>query len=160
VAVNLPTKSVQKESKEIQNAIEWTAKINIAQIESATKIMEYSFKSIDNTISETGKSISSLGGDYSKLLLGGGDSMVLSSAINAEISMQQDAAKKQGDLIDAQVSLLKTKTRKLEKGESLIEIKADGMEPEIEAFMWKVLNKIQIRANEEASEFLLGLPAA
>jgi TP901 family phage tail tape measure protein len=158
VAVKLPTKSVVDESKVIQNAIEWVAKIDIAQIESAAKMIESAFKSVDNTISETGKTITGLSGDYSKLLQSGGDSMVLNSAIDREISMQQDATKKQGDLIDAQISLLKTKASKLEKGESLITITADGLEPELETILWKVIRKVNIRANEEAAEFLLGLP--
>ena len=37
-------------------------------------------------------------------------------------------------------------------------VEADGMEPEIEAFMWKILGKIQIRAAESMDEYLLGLP--
>jgi len=45
----------------------------------------------------------------------------------------------------------------LSSGESdnTIKIDAAGVEPEIEAFMFKILKKIQIRANESGSEFLL-----
>jgi len=37
----------------------------------------------------------------------------------------------------------------------LINITAGDIEPEIEAFMLEVLEKIQIRANQENAEFLL-----
>ena len=36
-----------------------------------------------------------------------------------------------------------------------IKIEADGLEPEMEAFMWKLLKLIQVRANESGAEFLL-----
>jgi len=39
--------------------------------------------------------------------------------------------------------------------DNVIKIKADGLEPEMEAFMWKLLKKIQVRANESGAEFLL-----
>jgi hypothetical protein len=38
----------------------------------------------------------------------------------------------------------------------MIKIEAAGLEPHLEAFMWKILENIQIRANAEAAEFLLG----
>ncbi len=158
VAVNLPTKSVVEESKTIQNAVEWRAKLDIAQVESATKQLQYAFQSIDNTISETSKSVGDVASSYADLLKEGVSDSSLSSALNKQLDIQEDAARQQEALIDAQIELMKTKTKKLEKGESLITIQADGMETEIEAFMWKILKKIEIRANEEAAEFLLGLP--
>ena len=39
--------------------------------------------------------------------------------------------------------------------ESTIKIEAQGLEPEMEAFMWKLLKKIQVRANKSGAEFLL-----
>jgi len=38
---------------------------------------------------------------------------------------------------------------------STIKIEASGLEPEMEAFMWKLLKKIQVRANAAGAEFLL-----
>jgi hypothetical protein len=45
----------------------------------------------------------------------------------------------------------------MESGEGMITVTADGLEPELEAFMWKILERVQVRANEESSDFLLGL---
>ena len=39
--------------------------------------------------------------------------------------------------------------------EGTIKIDAEGLEPEMEAFMWKLLKKIQVRANKSGAEFLL-----
>lgn len=43
----------------------------------------------------------------------------------------------------------------MEAGDATIKIEATGVEPEIEAFMFKILKKIQVRANEAGAEFLL-----
>lgn len=39
--------------------------------------------------------------------------------------------------------------------ENVIKIEAAGLEPHMEAFMWQLLKKIQIRANKSSAEFLL-----
>ena len=49
------------------------------------------------------------------------------------------------------------KSQAIRTGEALINISADGLEPEIEAFMWQILKRIQVRANADGAEFLLGL---
>ena len=157
VAVNMPTKAVVDESKIIQDAVEWKAKIDIAEIESATKQIEAAFKSVDNTITATSKATTDIIGNYTDLMEKGVYDTGLSWAIDKQMSMQEDAVRAQNDLIEAQIDLLKAKSSKLEKGESLVSIDATGLEPELEAFIWKILKKIEIRANAEASEFLLGL---
>ncbi len=37
-----------------------------------------------------------------------------------------------------------------------IEINTDGLEPELEEFMWEILRKIRIRAAENGGDYLLG----
>jgi len=41
------------------------------------------------------------------------------------------------------------------EGEKVIKIDAQGVEPELEIILWKILKKIQVRANESGAEFLL-----
>jgi len=41
----------------------------------------------------------------------------------------------------------------------LIKIDGTGLDLELEAFMWKILEKIRIRANAEFSDYLLGVTA-
>ena len=66
------------------------------------------------------------------------------------INAQVDLAEKQGKLVDARIESIK-------RGDAVISVDGAGLQPELEAFMWKILETIQIQANAEYSEFLLGL---
>ena len=46
------------------------------------------------------------------------------------------------------------------EGERTITLQMDGVEPEIEMVMWKILKAIQVRANESGAEFLLAAAGA
>ena len=54
---------------------------------------------------------------------------------------------------------MKARIQSLQRGDSLITITADGLEPELKAFMWKILQRVQMKAAEEQALYLLGLPA-
>ena len=81
----------------------------------------------------------------------------LEKYLDRQMSMQEDLVDAQKRLIEAQIDQIKVRTDMLEKGDSIIKIEGEGLEPELEAFMWKILEKLQLRANAEFSEFLLGL---
>lgn len=85
-------------------------------------------------------------------------------AIREQLQIQQAAFVAQQKLTEEQIkgtiantALQQAKLDAIASGEGLINIQADGLEPELEAFMFKILEKIQIRANEEQAEFLLGV---
>ncbi len=72
---------------------------------------------------------------------------------------------KNEDLIDRQIEVLYEHKNALNKhtnvleeyisGDKQIEIDISGVEPEVEAIIWKILKAIQVRANESGAEFLL-----
>jgi hypothetical protein len=39
----------------------------------------------------------------------------------------------------------------------MIKIDGTGLEPELEAFMWRILSRIRMRANAEFSDYLVGI---
>ena len=47
---------------------------------------------------------------------------------------------------------------RLDDGSALINISSDGLEPELEAFMFKILERVQMEASRQGQSFLLGLP--
>lgn len=68
-----------------------------------------------------------------------------------EISPEQKTfLEKQNRIADAQLN-------RLTEGEAIINITGDGLEPELEAFMFAILERVQIRANAEGAEYLLGV---
>lgn len=78
-------------------------------------------------------------------------------AINQQLSIQRELANLQKaaaqQMFEAAYKYTSTSEQGEEKG--TIEIDLKGVEPELEALMWKVLKKIQVRANESGAEFLL-----
>jgi hypothetical protein len=77
-----------------------------------------------------------------------------------QMAMEQQALDMQQELVDAQVDYMNAKADALRDGDGLIKISSDGLEPALEMIMWQILEKVQLRVNEEAAEFLLGLNPA
>lgn len=84
-------------------------------------------------------------------------SKLLEGYLADQMAMQERLVDAQIRLIDAQIDQIEARTELLKSGDSMIKIDGDGLAPELEAFMWKILENIQVRANAEFSEFLLGL---
>jgi len=98
---------------------------------------------------------------FNKLDGFGGGKWLAEQAIEAQIRIMNASADKLKSSADAMNSAAELtwrssqvmwQTSQLEK---TIKIAMAGVEPEIEAFMWKILKKIQVRANEAGAEFLL-----
>ena len=136
-----------------QTSMEWTAKVNIAQAETAMQVFKASIDSVSTGIQSTGNTLTGL----FDLLGDSPNSFKLSSAINAEMKYREQEFQLQKQLLEQEIELNKQKTDAAKNGESMISITAEGLEPELEAFMWKIIERVHIRATSEASEFLLGI---
>jgi|GEM_PF-5748644 len=122
--------------------------------------------SLGKTGAETGKALSSafsfLGsGEFSKIGKGSlfGDQMrqSLISSIKDMSVAQKEVAEAQAKIADEKAELLKSQRQKLDSGEPIISIDGAGLEPEIEAFMFKILRNIQVKMSESQSAYLLGI---
>lgn len=136
----------------VQNAVEWEAKLKIAQVEAAAERIKSVMGHLTATIESSGNIIE---GIFDKL--SGGDSKIradLRAQLFQERKMREEAHKKSMELTQAEIDLLKRKADIIKKGGGLITIQADGLEPELEAFMWKIIEKVQIRGIEDEEEFL------
>jgi len=154
--------TIKTNAETIQTAMEWSAKVDIADIEAAAKTTEAAFDSVGQSVSEVASGVADMFDSLASNLdgMGQADKWFLMDRLEE----QQD---KQNELIDAQVALtaaqteyMRLKNEKIESGE-LAELKIDttGLEPALELVMWQIIEKVQIRANENAQEFLLGLPS-
>lgn len=137
--------------------IEANVQLNVAEIEADVKKTVAAFDSLNETMKVVGDiSTAAIG----KLFQGSSwDNDKLFNIISQQLDIQSDAAEKQNELIDAQIRQMNAKSEALERGDSIISITAEGLEPEIEAFMWKIIERVQLRVNAEGMDFLLGLPA-
>jgi flagellar hook-associated protein FlgK len=75
-----------------------------------------------------------------------------------EESRRRDALLlEQQKLTEAQVNYLKARTDAMNKGDAILTINAEGIEPELDMVMRRIIELAQIRANEEGLNFLLGV---
>lgn len=149
--------SIKSQGEVAQTAMEWTAKLNIAEAEADAKRFEFAIEGIASIIESTGDSLGTLFGLLTSEDLDTLAKWDIERQIDKESKMREDAHEAMMKLNDSQREYMEARTEALEAGEALIQITADGLEPEIAAFMYKILGKIQIRANEENAEFLLGI---
>lgn len=142
-------------SNERIKVIEANVKLNVAELEAQTKQVEAAFKSIDTTISSTGDLLGSLFGNlasadtYTKLQI--------EDQIQLENERRQKALDLQTKLTEAEIEKIQAQTDALNRGDGVIKINAEGMEPEIKAFMYKILKLIRIETSRDVSNYLLGL---
>jgi hypothetical protein len=85
------------------------------------------------------------------------DKWKLEDMVEDQIAMQEKALESQIKLNEAQAANIEAKTAAMERGDAMINITSDGLEPALEMILWQVIEKVQIRANEESADFLLGL---
>lgn len=147
-------------SNERIRKIELAVELGIAQLEADTRRFESVMESINTTITSTGEL---LGGEFGlfQLRFGGDvgrwDQLDLDKQIEAERKARDEAFKLQKEQIEAEIKFMQAKTKALQNGDGLIKIDSDGLEPALEMIMWEIIQKVQLRANAEGAEFLLGI---
>ena len=149
-------KMEQIASDERIKQIDVAFKLDLAALQADTDIALGLIDLIGTSIKSTGELIGSLFGD----LINADDRLLqvkIQRQLAAEEKRRAEAFKNEQLLVDAQIALFQAKAKAVESGEGLITITADGMEPQIEAFMWKILERIQIKAAADSDAFLLGV---
>jgi TP901 family phage tail tape measure protein len=143
----------------MQTAVEWKAKLDIAEVEANAQIVEAAFGTLSNVFTSSAEIISSalgaLGGDFGAF----GDSTrnKIFDVINKELALRERAMNATEKLIDTQIEYMKSRMRAMEAGDGLIQIDGAGLQPHLEAFMWEILGAIQTRVNEEGHAMLFGI---
>lgn len=135
--------------------IQATVDLDIAEVEAAAQVAKANFESISETFSGTGDLIGSLFGqlaDGSKF-----DQLGIAAQIRTENERRDDLLKLQKRYTDAQIEQIKARTRAMNRGDAIINVKADGLQPHLEAFMFEILEAIQVRTNADGEELLLRL---
>jgi len=156
IDASIETARIKAEADVITKAIEWKAKIDISQAEQATKQLESMLKSVDTGIDSTGDTLASL----FKTMADSGGNWQIYDAIEKEKEYREQEFELQKKLVEQQLKLQEAKTKALESGSQVIQIEAAGLQSHLEMILWEILSAIQVRANEEAAEFLLGVKGA
>lgn len=148
--------AIKASAETAQAAFEWSAKVDIAEAEASAKKVIAAFDSINVGIKSTSdlisKSLDALGG-YETFE----EKWAARDILKQETEQRDALFRLQEKQIEAEIKLTKARAEAIERGEGVIKIDSTGLEPALELVMWEIIEKVQIRANEEASEFLLGL---
>jgi hypothetical protein len=152
IDASLETAKIKAEADVISKAIEWKARIDISQAEQAAKQLDSMLKSVNTGIDSTGDLI----GDLFKSMSDAGGNWQIYDQIEKENERRDESFRLQKELIEQQIKLQEAKTKAMESGTPIIQVEAAGLQPHLEMILWEILSAIQIRANEEAAEFLLG----
>ena len=148
---------LQLESNEKIKAMEFTASIAVAELEADARKVEAILSATSQTISDLGAATNDMFGTLASEGLSRFQELDLEKAIDQQVDIQREAADQQKELIDEQIKSIRAKTQALQNGDGLIKIDSTGLEPALEKIMWEIIEKVQLRANAEGSEFLLGI---
>lgn len=147
------------ESQERQLIFEVAGKIAVAQIEADASKVVAAFESIGESVKSTGETINGLVKSFAGISSGKTfDKSFIESLIKDEMNNRKRALELQEKLTNSQLRYLDAATEKLKQGDALITIKSDSLRPELSAFMFKILETIQVEANGQGQAYLLGLP--
>ena len=127
-----------------------------ANVEADTKKTVAAFDSITGSIKSTdevlGKLFTNL--DFSKV--GWSEQRLIEKQIDKENKLRKESFDLQKRLTDATINQMNAQANALIKGDGLIKISGDGLKPHLEAFMWEILQTIQVRVNADGLKMLLG----
>jgi hypothetical protein len=130
--------------------------LDIAQAVGAVDIFKSSMTGLSDTITGSQDLLSSLVSTLAGGELDYSQAQDLMRIIRTEADLKSEQMKLQNELIEAELNNINLKNQALKNGDSEIKISADGLEPELEAFMFRILERIQLRASQEQAAFLVG----
>jgi len=144
-------------SNERIKTIEFAVNLQVEKVKADAERVKAVFESINVAIQSTGDVLSGLFGNLSGA--GTYDRLEILEQIEKENQLRRDTFDLQKKMAEVEMDRIRAQTRALDRGDALIKIEAMGLEPEIEAFLWKILQKIRVRANAEFQSYLLGVGA-
>jgi len=157
IEADIDIASIRSQAELAQTALEFKAKIDIAEIEAGAKKIEALASMLSAGFESTGETITSLFGLLTGEGIGFTEKWAIEDQITAETRLREEQFLLQKKLTEAEIRLMDEKRKRLAKGEALITVDGSGLAPHLEMILWEILEAIQVRASAEYREFLLGL---
>ncbi|MEH6575792.1 MAG: phage tail tape measure protein [Amphritea sp.] len=143
-------------SNERLRNIEIAFDLNVAALEADTKKAVAVIEGLSDTIDSTGSLLGDLFGIFADDSISAFDQATIERQIRLENERRQEALDLQKKMTEAQIENIRAQTDKLNNDDPLIKIEADGLEPEIRAFMYKILDNLRLEMTQNSLEFLTG----
>ena len=126
----------------------------MAQIEADSKRAVAAMEMLGASFANTGDVLTELIGLW--VGLEGMDQSKIEGWIEREYAIREKLAQAQIDMVNAEIRRLEAQTALLERGGVELKIQSDGLEPELEAFMFRIIDKVRVAVSGSYEEFLLG----
>jgi len=151
---------IEASAQTAEAAFKYTAEVDISQIEADAEVATAAFESIGESVSAMSSSVEGMFGSLTSAFSDENMSRFDQWELQRMVEDQQEAQNKlidaQVELAEAQTEYMNQKTQSMQDGDAMITIDSSGLEPALEMIMWEIIEKVQIRANESSSDFLLG----
>ena len=136
-------------------AMEFTANIRVAELEADAKKVEAIMGSVTAVFENTADVIEALVLGFDAAFTDE-DRDFFKDQIEKRLQLERDLADQLIEFQKAQVVLMKAQAKALGDGVD-IKISSEGLEPEIQAFMFKILDNIRTTVAADKAAFLLGI---
>ncbi|WP_024333121.1 phage tail tape measure protein [Desulfotignum balticum] len=151
--------AIEAQAETAQTAFEYKADVDIAEAQANADILVAAYDAAGESVGALAESTSSMFGDFISNMsdLSMSEKWDLGGMVEDQLAIEGKMVDSQIALNTAQAEYMQAKTESMERGDAMIQIDSTGLEPALEMIMWQVIEKVQIRANEESADFLLGL---
>ena len=144
-------------SNERIKTIEASVNLNIAQLESDTEKALAVFDNLGTVIQTTSDGLGGLFALFGSSNVSLRERFQIEDQIELENERRAEALELQKELTKAQIAQLKARNAALQRGDALITVDGAGLQPHLEAFMFEVLEAVQVRVNAEGLDMLVGV---
>jgi len=138
----------------LKTAFEWKAKVDIADIEAATERITTISNNINSMFQNTGDVIGDVLDVFMNPDISVSDWLELSRLLQAESRRRDELVAAQIALAAAETKWYQKRSEALGRGDAMIQIKADGVYPELDLVLHEIVRRAQLQANAEGLEFL------
>jgi len=153
-AAELEQTLVKLASNERIKALEFSAKIEVANVEADAKRVVAAYEAISSEIVSTNDLLGTLNQEFANA--SGFDKLAIDDQIDKANDRADRLLDQQELLNTANVKHLNARTAQIERGGSDITINADNLSPELQAVLESLINNIRIKAIAEGAAFITG----
>jgi len=149
---------LDRAAKERLAIIEYRAKVDVAQIQADAERVKAAFDSVGKSVESTGNTLSDLAGTFAKTAeTDPFNAGRIRDLMDAENKRRDEAFELQKKLTDEQIRYMQARREQMLRGDPLIRVEATNLKPALEMIFVEIMQYIQVRANAEGLELLLGV---
>jgi TP901 family phage tail tape measure protein len=145
---------IKADADTVQTAMEWNAKLNIAQAEAEASKLESMMQNTSDIITGMGETISSL---FSATPKDSSSWMEWYDALKQQEKIQQETHDLNKEILKQQIKMMELKNQKLKSGDAMIKIDATSLAAPLKTLFWELVNMVHIEADQMGQEYLLGI---